>query len=38
MAKRKKLSRKASKRNFSKGAKVSGKNMIRGIMRGGYRL
>lgn len=38
MAKRKRLSRKASKRNFSKGTKVSAKNMTRGVMRGGIRL
>ncbi|UDN67870.1 hypothetical protein [robinz microvirus RP_160] len=38
MAKRSKLSKKASKSNFSRGAKVSGKNMPRGVMRGGIRL
>lgn len=38
MTKRKKLSRKASKRSFSKGTKVSSKNAPRGVMRGGIRL
>lgn len=38
MPKRQKMSRKASKRNFSKGTRVSGKNAPRGVMRGGIRL
>lgn len=39
MARRKKLSRKASKRSFTKGAKsVHRKNVLKGVMRGGIRL
>lgn len=38
MAKRKKMSSKASKKNFSRGTKVKGKNLMRGVMRGGIRL
>lgn len=38
MAKRRKMSRKASKANFKKGAKVKSKNLPRGVMRGGIRL
>lgn len=40
MKMRKKLSKKASKKNFRRGAlSINGKNTLRGtIMRGGYRL
>ena len=38
MAKRSKLSRRSSRRNFRSGAKVKGKNYSSGPMRGGIRL
>lgn len=39
MPKRQKLSRKASRKNFSKGTRVAAKNApTRGVMRGGIRL
>jgi len=38
MAKRKKMSRKASKKNFSKGNGVKAKNYADSPMRGGIRL
>ena len=38
MAKRHKLSKKQSRGNFARGTKVSGKNLPRGVMRGGIRL
>lgn len=37
MKMRKKLSRRASKRNFRRGGKVKAKNMVMAL-RGGYRL
>lgn len=38
MAYRRKMSRKANKRNFRKGNKVKKKNYSHGVMRGGIRL
>lgn len=39
MAKRKKMSKRASKKSFTKGAKrVHAKNVLKGVMRGGIRL
>lgn len=35
---RKKLSKRASRKNFSKGAKTKGLNLRSSPMRGGYRL
>lgn len=35
---RRSMSRKSSKRNFRKGARINGKNTGRRPMRGGYRL
>lgn len=36
--KRKRLSRKASKKNFRRGSKVKKRNFSAKIMRGGYRI
>jgi len=38
MSKRSKMTKKASKSNFSRGTKIAGKNAPRGVMRGGIRL
>jgi hypothetical protein len=38
MARRKRLSRKASRKNFSRGNRVKGKNYNSSPMRGGIRL
>lgn len=38
MKRRSKMSRKKSKKNFSKGNRVKGKNFRTGAMRGGIRL
>lgn len=38
MAKRKKMSRRKNKKNFSAGNRVHGKNYMDGPMRGGIRL
>lgn len=38
MKKRSKMSRKSSRKNFRRGAKVKGKNYLSGSMRGGIRL
>lgn len=38
MFKRKKMSRKASRKNFRRGAKVKKRNFSTRIMRGGYRI
>lgn len=39
MPKRRKMSRKASKRSFTKGAKsINRKNVLSGVMRGGIRM
>lgn len=38
MAKRAKMSKKASKKNFTRGSRVAAKNLPRGVMRGGIRL
>lgn len=38
MAKRSKMSRRSSRKNFSRGSKTKGKNYSSGPMRGGIRL
>lgn len=38
MAKRHKMSRRGSRRNFRRGTRVKGKNLRSGPMRGGIRL
>lgn len=38
MARRQKMTKKSSRRSFSKGAKVNRKNVLSGVMRGGIRM